>query len=622
MLQSMRDNLKGTAAIILAALFGFIVAITGIDFFTGASGGGSEEVASVNGEKISEVDVSRGVRNQQAQMMAQFGENLPAEALSEDTLRRPVIQQLIAQAVMRQAASESGMVMSKEELNKVIASLPAFQVDGQFSQAAFRNAAARQGMSPAAFQQYIEQSLVVQQYLEGIAGSGFVTAQEAKKFVELSMEERDFDYVVMEVAGLLGEISVTDAEIQQYYDENPAEFARPEMVAVKYIELKPETFAGAIDVSEEDIQAQYQQELKAFQASTQRRAAHIFLEGDADAEKVAEVQAKLAAGESFEALVTAYSDDFASKEMGGDLGFTGGDVFPPEFEEALAALSVNEVSGPVETADGTHFVKLTELTESKVPTLEERRAEIAEALKASRAEREFVTALERMTELAYNAEDLAEVAEELGVTVGTTGLFSSSGGEGITAEPKVVAAAFTPEVKEDRNTSDVIDLAEDHALVLQVTEHQPAGVFALAKVAEQISDKLKREKASAQLAEKAEALQAALAAGGDFALLAEEAGLTLETADKSRRTGFGERGEIVTAAFELSGDLPAVKALKVNSGNRVVLKLRDVRPGNLDAQPAEQRNALLRQLSVLDANNESAAMEKYLQDAADISIGN
>ena len=82
---------------------------------------------------------------------------------------------------------------------------------------------------------------------------------------------------------------------------------------------------------------------------------------DANQELISEVQAKLDAGDDFSELVKQYSQDVASAETGGDLGFTTGDTFPEAFEEALAALDVGEVSAPVETDSGTHFIKLLEI---------------------------------------------------------------------------------------------------------------------------------------------------------------------------------------------------------------------------------------------------------------------
>ena len=616
MLQSMRDNLKGTAAIIVAALFGFIMVIGGINFFSGASGGAADKVAEVNGEKITNLDLQRAIQNRRNMIMNQFGDQAPADLLTDEKLREPVLQQLVTSSVMRQAAQDSGMVMSPAAVDREIVQIPGFQVDGKFDPQLYRDGLRRLGYSATGFRQTMERDLVLQQYADSVTDSAFTTRAAADKIVAISMEERDFDYAMLPVQGLLDEVSVSDSEVQDYYDKHQDDFQRPEQVAIEYIDLKPSLFAKNIDVSEEDVRAQFEQEKSSFQAKTRRHAAHILIEGD-DQKKIAEVQSKLAAGEDFAQLAKTYSDDLGSREEGGDLGFTAGDVFPEAFEKALAGLKVGQVSGPVETDAGTHFIKLLEVEDSKAPTFEERKAEIKEQLQNAEAEREFVGALSRLADLAYNADSLSGPAEELGVPVETTELFSRDGGTGIAANDKVVAAAFSPEVMLDGNTSDVLNLSSDEAVVLRVTQHKEPGTYPLEDVREKIVTRLKRDKASAQLAVKAKALEKKLEEGGDFAELAKEQGLTLETSDNTRRGGFGERGEIIEHAFAMSGTFDT---FATDEGNQVVLKLRAVRPGDLSGQSNEQRAALMQQLASMDGKAELAAVQKYLTDNAKIAF--
>ncbi|WP_105104403.1 SurA N-terminal domain-containing protein [Microbulbifer pacificus] len=625
MLQSMRDNLKGTAAIIVAAFFGFIMVIGGIDFFTGASGDSANKAAEVNGEKISNLDLQRAIQNRRSMIESQYGENVPADLLTDEQLRGPVLQQLVNAAVMRQAAQESGMVMSTAAVDKEIVQMPGFQVNGQFDQQMFRDGLRRMGYSPAAFRQLLEQEMVMQQFAGGVADSAFVTKSGAENVVAVSMEERDFDYITLSAAPLLENIQVADEEVQSYYDRHQQEFQRPEQVAIEYIELTPEQFAGNIDISEDDVRAQYDQEVKSFQASVRRHAAHILIEGDDEAaqNKVAEVQGKLDSNGDFAALAKEYSDDIISREEGGDVGFTSGDVFPEPFEDALAKLEVGQVSGPVKTDDGTHFIKLIEVADAEPPTFEERKAAISARLRNAEAEREFLDAVSRLGDLAYNAASLAEPAEELGVSVQKSPLFSRQGGPGIAADGKVIEAAFSPEVMEDGNTSDVLNLSDNHSVVLKVVEHKSAGVKPLDEVKVQIVDLLKREKASEQLAANADALQQKVQSGESLADVAAAEGLTLETSDKTRRGGFGVRGEVTDHVFGMAAPKPGAENLahfRLATGDVVVAQLRAVRPGDLARQSKEQRDALMQQLASMQGTSELTAVQQFLASKAKIDI--
>jgi parvulin-like peptidyl-prolyl isomerase len=91
-----------------------------------------------------------------------------------------------------------------------------------------------------------------------------------------------------------------------------------------------------------------------------RQVAHILL-FEPTAEVIEEIQVKIDAGVEFALLAMDYSEDFGSAESGGDLGYTSGETFPEAFEKALAGLEVGQVSEPINTDAGTHFIKLLDI---------------------------------------------------------------------------------------------------------------------------------------------------------------------------------------------------------------------------------------------------------------------
>lgn len=135
---------------------------------------------------------------------------------------------------------------------------------------------------------------------------------------------------------------VTDAEIQQFYDENKASLGTPEQV----------------------------------------QASHILV---ATKEEADAILAELKQGADFATLAKEKSTDPGSKDKGGDLGFFGKGAMVPEFEEAAFALKVNELSGVVQTEHGFHIIKKTAEKAAVVPTFEEKKEEIRKQLVATEA---------------------------------------------------------------------------------------------------------------------------------------------------------------------------------------------------------------------------------------------
>lgn len=150
---------------------------------------------------------------------------------------------------------------------------------------------------------------------------------------------------------------------------------------------------------------------------------HIFIANPTEGEEkdvnaiVAEIQAKLDAGEDFDALLEEYNEDEEmGKERTSEDGRTGrmfAEAVRAEFEtayaEAALALEEGEVSGPVTTGDGVYFIKnLGELDEKITPyeeieeplrayTLQTAKDELYEAaLEAWRSEVEIVKDMKRI----------------------------------------------------------------------------------------------------------------------------------------------------------------------------------------------------------------------------------
>lgn len=123
----------------------------------------------------------------------------------------------------------------------------------------------------------------------------------------------------------------------------------------------------ATEVSQDQIQAAYDEAFKGFQAKDMFRARHVLLATEEDAKLVV---AELDNGRDF-AEVAKEKSTGPSGPQGGDLGyFSEGDMVP-EFFEATRALEVGAHSGPVQSQFGWHVIKLEDRRPSTPPALEQ-----------------------------------------------------------------------------------------------------------------------------------------------------------------------------------------------------------------------------------------------------------
>ncbi|HEX7985153.1 MAG TPA: peptidyl-prolyl cis-trans isomerase [Duganella sp.] len=129
-------------------------------------------------------------------------------------------------------------------------------------------------------------------------------------------------------------------------------------------------------ISDADIKAEYDR-FVAQAGDKEYHVRHILMATEAEAN---DVIAKLKGGAKFEDLAKA-SKDTGSAANGGDLDWASPSSFPPAFSAAFVALQKGGVTEkPVQTPNGFHVIKVDDIRPAKLPTLEEVKPQISEAL--------------------------------------------------------------------------------------------------------------------------------------------------------------------------------------------------------------------------------------------------
>jgi len=163
------------------------------------------------------------------------------------------------------------------------------------------------------------------------------------------------------------------------------------------------------EVSDEDLEAYYRANERRLTLPEQVRVRHILLTwkpmgtGDDRAairEQMKPILARARAGEDFAALAREYSDDFATKAIGGDTGLFARGKMVPAFERVAFSLEPGEISDPVETVFGVHILRLEEHHEARLLPLDEVREQLREHIREERMEKAERDEIERLREEA------------------------------------------------------------------------------------------------------------------------------------------------------------------------------------------------------------------------------
>lgn len=617
-MQVIRDNMKGTLAVVVVLMFVVPMVLSGIgtSFLGGPAGG---KVATVDGRDISNNELARAVYMQKQRLLSQEGVDPSADYLKDENLRGPVLQQLIRRTALIASAEDSGVGVSETSINKTILDQQSFHAEGKFDKQTYRRVLSGVGYTPATFKASLSEDLLISQIASGIQVSSFVTPAELDAIVSVVGEARSFEMIKVPATAVGEDIEPTTEEISAYYYDNQTTYLDPEKMSVEYVELSVDELAKHEVIAEADIRSQYDQEIMAFDSTPDVEIAHILIEdGDGAAEKLSELQSKLDAGEEFEALVESYSDDIGSKSSNGYLGLLTPGAFPEEFTPAVVDLEEGQVSTVVKTDAGSHILKVVKKTVKNAPSFEDRKDVIKAQLARATAEEAYFEMLEELGDLTYSAEGLGVASKELGLTIKESEEFTRSSGTGIASNKAVRDAAFNPVVVSEGQNSQTIEISAEKAVVVRKKTHSPERIKALDEVKEQITGLLKERIKQEKLQSLADALITELKSGADAKEKADEAKYEYSAHDKVKRTDVTVDRSALRQVFAMPAvDGKSYKAEVDMSGDYLVTVLTEVVAGARTDMPPQQLFGMTAQLKRENGQFENASYEADVVEKAE-----
>ncbi|MCW8853731.1 MAG: SurA N-terminal domain-containing protein [Gammaproteobacteria bacterium] len=628
MLQAINDKAKGILGWIIIAFISVPFALWGIQEYLGNDK--PNYIAKVNDSEISVREYDEALARHKERLKSMLGGELPDSPAFDSQMKKQVLEQLVSSRVLESSSLKAGFRISDELLANKIKTMEPFLQDGKFMVATYEQLLRSQGMSVAEFEYLMRRDLLTQQLQNGVIQSSIVGKSTFELVNRLQNQSRDISYLLIKQASYHNSITLTDSEIEQYYSNNQNRYMYPEQVSVSYIEFKGDHLASNIPVDEEAVRRAYDEYVAVISEQEERQARHILIQLDESADetlkaekkkKAESILARLQAGESFDKLARAESDDKGSASKGGDLGWINRGMMVPDFEDALYKLKKNETSGVIQTGFGFHIIRLDDIKATQAESFEAKKQEIIAQVKQSEIDNLFYERSELMASMAYeNDQTLQPAADALGIKIQQSGFFSRTSGQGLASNDAVRSAAFSEAVLKGGHNSEVIELDKNHIIVLRLDEHKTAKPKALQEVRASVEMALRMQKA------KQKAQAAGLQAMADLQQLK-----SLEAFDKSKHyelnnPGFIKRDyaeadiAIVKAAFEMpkpEGNEPSFTSIDLNNGDVVVIQLAAVNePSSSDA--TADLSKVRQQIETEIANQEMLAILSYLKSQSEI----
>ncbi len=544
---------------------------------------------------------------------ASAGENFNVGEFESIENKRRILELMVDERVMRLSTDREGFAIGDAQVRNAIESIPEFQVDGKFDLQRYRLMLASRApaMTPTQFDQQMREDLKQQMLTRQLQGSAFVTNAEGQRLIALLSEKRDVSYAALPALPA-DTAPVPAAEIASWYKAHPEDFRSPEMVSIEYVDIDGSQLILPEAVDVKALESQYEQDKSRFIEPEQRLTSHILVKVDAGADtaaqKAAEAKAQAllkqvkAAGADFAAIARANSEDEGSKEGGGDLGWVSknGQMVKP-FEDAVFATAAGTISGLVKTDFGWHIIQVREMKAGREMPFEQARPELERMMAETARERAYNDLTGKLVdEVLKSPSSLTPAARAANLPVQKLGPFARGQGTGIAANPAVLRAAFSDELKERRMASDPIEIAPNHSVVIRVVEHMPERVQPLDKVGLQVVAAVRADRARKAAEAQGEAVLARLKKDEPLATIATEKGWVLANLPGIPRGAPTPTAEANEAYFQVPPPAAGKRSpgkYQSQDGQMIVFEVTKVAQGdNKDITP-EIRANFLRELA-------------------------
>ena len=422
-MDGLRNFLTGRRLIFI----GIFLAVPFVFFGTNSFGTVFTDFGKVNGLKVTPYDINIAVSNVDRRLEQIYGGEFSRELLGDGAYQGYVRQEIVAQKALLSQAIELGLNYSEDDAKRSIMQNTAFQVDGKFDQEIFQATLRSNGIVPKEFIEAVRNDFIVNQFLMSVGNSSYVLDSEIHQLIELLEQKRNVEFFKIDFQKLKDSSDISLSDAQSYFEENSFVFQTPEKKIFQFIRMDQENYKSDVEVPENFVNDQYNEYLVQLKQRIERRISHLMLDVSAfNSRQEANLTLQTLKEDiqngsiTFEDAVINNSSDFATVDLGGDLGFSSGESFPAEFELAIQNMQINELSNIVDLGDTLHLLKLTEINEENPLTLEEMEVEFLNELMDQESLALMNDDRDSIEDLILNNYRLEEIALEMNLAIKET----------------------------------------------------------------------------------------------------------------------------------------------------------------------------------------------------------
>lgn len=499
--------------------------------------------ATVGGETITTNDLSQAVAGLEKSYREVYGPAFTPEVAKSLNLKKQAMDSLIQRKILLEAAAKMGLSATDEEVQREIATIPAFQQNGQFRDDQYRSVLSYNRVAPAEFEASKRVEITVRKIEGLIAAGALVPETEAKEMFRVASRKIRLLVVTADPARVKAD-APTEGETLAKYEQTKERLRTPARVKLAVAAFTPDRFGREVNPSETEIKAFHETNSDRFRTEERRLVSRIVLpfgktDRDAVRKKAEEILAKASKGKAdFDAQAKALSrgkgeEAWLSRKDAGEA------LSGPLFQAA-----VDTVVGPVELPGSFVLARVNRIRFPEALPLSQVRDLVVEQIRHEKGKDLAVVKAYEAQPKASSAKSVKATAAEFGVPVVETGWVGAEGAPGLPAA-LIQDALLLP----SGEVAPVKSLGDAHYL-FQVTAKEDSRVPPLSEARDKVVAEIAREKKAAAARAVLQQVLAAANTAAELEANAKKAGLSTSL------TGwFAPLSEPVPEALAGAGDL-------------------------------------------------------------------
>lgn len=444
-----------------------------------------------------------------------------------------------------------------------------------------------------------------------------ITPSEAQAEFRKRNEKIKLDFISFDPSKMVASLpKATPEELSAFFARNRAFYKLPETRSFQMIVADQAKVAETISISDAQVQTYYNAHLDQYRTPERVHARHILLSTtNKPKDEVPKIQAQaedllkqIKAGANFADLAKKYSQDPGSAQKGGDLGWVSRGQMVKNFEDAVFALKDNQISGVITTEYGFHIIQVLEKQAPHLQSLDEVKNQIVTVLKNQ-------TVFDRMQDLTDQAHaelvkaphNAQQIAANLNLSfVNQPTYIQGQPLPAVASDPQVEATVAT--LKPDE-VSPVMQAGNKLvvAVLLGINPPHPAE---LSEVEGQVrSEWIKIHSTDMVKEESARAAELLKQNGGDMKAAAKAVGAEVKSTDFFSRTGVPQgigAANVLGDAFDKP--VGAIIGPLAIPNQTIVAKIVDRQSADMSKFPQE-RDAIVLQLKAKRANDRLSLLQ-------------